>query len=327
MPYPHCQSPHTQEQVKKTSLGYRTFRCTACARRFNERSGTPFNDLSVPTDIVFLVVLWRLPYPLRLRHLAEMFLEQGFTFSRETVRAGRRGRAPAGRRVRRPSSLYRETCAHPTLVPWRGGPRRTVHRRPGHLHSHADLRMALLPRVHRVGHGYSPSTLDVVGKPATCRASTGPGRPRPRPKAASGGVAREGTRRRVRVLRACPPRSRQASPARPPVRCIQVARAVRGIDRRRRGIRYRVSAEPAGSPARCGRADDRGSRSLRPARTTARDTGACRPRRRRGAAGSLGGDLRCRVVRGVGHLRPARGRIEGQPGMAARHRRPPRSGP
>jgi len=87
MPCPHCGSSKVQEQPKRTSLGYRTFRCAACARRFNERSGTPFNDLRVPTDIVFLVVLWRLRYPLSLRHLAEMFLERGFAFSHETVRA------------------------------------------------------------------------------------------------------------------------------------------------------------------------------------------------------------------------------------------------
>ena len=87
MPCPDCQSSRTQEQSKRTSLGYRTFRYAACARRFNERTGTPFNDLSVPTDVVFLVVLWRLRYPLSLRHLAEMFLERGFAFSHETVRA------------------------------------------------------------------------------------------------------------------------------------------------------------------------------------------------------------------------------------------------
>jgi len=34
---------------------------------------------------VFLLVLWRLRYPLSLRHLAEMFLERGFVFSHETV--------------------------------------------------------------------------------------------------------------------------------------------------------------------------------------------------------------------------------------------------
>src|ERR1700731_2939046 len=86
MPCPHCASATTQEQATRTSLGYRTFRCAVCGRRFNERSGTPFNDLSVPTDIVFLVVLWRLRYPLSLRHLAEMFLDRGFAFSHETVR-------------------------------------------------------------------------------------------------------------------------------------------------------------------------------------------------------------------------------------------------
>jgi transposase-like protein len=86
MPCPHCGAAQTQEQAKKTSLGYRAFRCPACRRRFNERSGTPFNDLWVPTDIVFLVVLWRLRYPLSLCHLAAIFLERGFVFSHETVR-------------------------------------------------------------------------------------------------------------------------------------------------------------------------------------------------------------------------------------------------
>jgi len=40
----------------------------------------------VPTDIVLLVVLWRLRYKLSLRDLAEMFLERGFVFSHEAVR-------------------------------------------------------------------------------------------------------------------------------------------------------------------------------------------------------------------------------------------------
>src|SRR5664279_2343628 len=87
MPCPRCESVETHEQEKQTSLGYRTFRCVGCRRQFNERTGTPFNDLSVPTDIVFLVVLWRLRYPLSLRHLAEMLLDRGFVFSHETVRS------------------------------------------------------------------------------------------------------------------------------------------------------------------------------------------------------------------------------------------------
>ena len=74
---PHCASTSTSEQAQKTTLDYRTFRCLACKRRFNERTGTPFNFLEYPTDVVLLVVLWRLRYKLSLRDLAEMFLARG----------------------------------------------------------------------------------------------------------------------------------------------------------------------------------------------------------------------------------------------------------
>ncbi len=46
----------------------------------------PFQLLEYPIDIVLLVVLWRLRYKLRLRDLAEMFLERGFVFTHEAVR-------------------------------------------------------------------------------------------------------------------------------------------------------------------------------------------------------------------------------------------------
>ena len=71
---------------RATTLGYRLFRCRPCRRTFNERTGTPFNHLQVPTDIALLVVLWRLRYKLSLRDLAEMFLTRGFSFTYEAVR-------------------------------------------------------------------------------------------------------------------------------------------------------------------------------------------------------------------------------------------------
>ncbi|GHO63076.1 hypothetical protein KSC_019680 [Ktedonobacter sp. SOSP1-52] len=83
---PYCTRSTTKEQRKKTSLGYRTFRCRECQRTFNERSGTPFNYLEYPTEIVLLVVLWRLRYKLSLRDLTELFLERGFVFTHEAVR-------------------------------------------------------------------------------------------------------------------------------------------------------------------------------------------------------------------------------------------------
>lgn len=86
MPCPHCVAPATTERPQRTSLGYRTFRCSACRRVFNERTGTPFNHLQFPTDLVLLVVLWRLRYKLSLRDLAEMFLTRGVVFTHEAVR-------------------------------------------------------------------------------------------------------------------------------------------------------------------------------------------------------------------------------------------------
>jgi putative transposase len=86
MPCPHCAAPETAEQSRRTALGYRTFRCGWCRRAFNERTGTPYNHLQYPTDLVLLVVLWRLRYKLSLRDLPEMFLARGFAFSHEAVR-------------------------------------------------------------------------------------------------------------------------------------------------------------------------------------------------------------------------------------------------
>ena len=86
MPCPQCASTATHEQAQRTVLGYRIFRCPACRRRFNERTGTPYNDLTFPTDVVFLVVLWRLRYKLSLRDVAEICLQRGWVLTHEAVR-------------------------------------------------------------------------------------------------------------------------------------------------------------------------------------------------------------------------------------------------
>ena len=83
---PHCQSENTRQYTKTTSLGYRVFKCHRCERTFNERTGTAFNHLQFPTDIVLLVVLWRIRYKLSLRDLTEMFLIRGYEFTHEAVR-------------------------------------------------------------------------------------------------------------------------------------------------------------------------------------------------------------------------------------------------
>lgn len=83
---PHCASADTKERRERTALGYRRFRCHTCKREYKERTGMRFNHLQYPTDVVCLVVLWRVRYKLSLRDLPERFLVRGLVFTHEAVR-------------------------------------------------------------------------------------------------------------------------------------------------------------------------------------------------------------------------------------------------
>ena len=94
---PHCCSARTTERSDRTAHGYRRFRCRGCGRGFNERTGSVLNRLQLPTDVVFLIVLWRLRMKLSLRDLAEILLLRGLVFSHEAIRdesTKNRGSAP-----------------------------------------------------------------------------------------------------------------------------------------------------------------------------------------------------------------------------------------
>ena len=81
-----CGSAAVSERSERTAQGYRRFRCRACGKQFNERSGGSLNRTQYPSDVIALVVLWRLRYKLSLRDLSEMFLVRGIVFSHEAVR-------------------------------------------------------------------------------------------------------------------------------------------------------------------------------------------------------------------------------------------------
>jgi len=83
---PHCQSANTKLLSSTTELKYRRFYCRNCRRKYNERTGTAFNFLEYPTDLVMLVVFWRLRYALSLRDVAELCLLRSVTLTHETVR-------------------------------------------------------------------------------------------------------------------------------------------------------------------------------------------------------------------------------------------------
>src|SRR4051812_7220544 len=109
-----CSSAAVTERPDRTARGYRRFRCRDCGKQFNERSAGVLNHTQYPSDVIALVVLWRLRYRLTLRDLAEMFLIRGIIFSHEAVRdweaklapvladeLRRRGRSKGGARGRR----------------------------------------------------------------------------------------------------------------------------------------------------------------------------------------------------------------------------------
>ena len=65
--------------------GYRRFRCRTCGKQFKQRSAGRVNRTQYPSDVISLVVLWRVRYTLSLRDLAEMFLIRGTVVSHEAV--------------------------------------------------------------------------------------------------------------------------------------------------------------------------------------------------------------------------------------------------
>jgi putative transposase len=81
-----CGSEAVTERPERTAQGYRRFRCRTCGKQFNERSGGRLNRTQYPSDVVALVVLWRLRDKLSLRDLPEMFALRGMVFSHEAVR-------------------------------------------------------------------------------------------------------------------------------------------------------------------------------------------------------------------------------------------------
>ena len=131
MTCPHCRSSATSQRRHRTELGYRRFRCRSCGRRFNERTGSGFNELHYPTDIVLLAVLWRLRYKLGFRDVAELLLERGYEVTHETIRGwetrfaallGERLRAKR-RGPREPVLVHRRDlreCRRPLVLPLPG---------------------------------------------------------------------------------------------------------------------------------------------------------------------------------------------------------------
>jgi transposase-like protein len=64
-----CGGAAISERPERTAQGYRRFRCRDCGKQFNERTGGLLNRTQYPSDVIALVVFWRLRYTLSSRDL------------------------------------------------------------------------------------------------------------------------------------------------------------------------------------------------------------------------------------------------------------------
>src|ERR1700732_1198888 len=120
---PACRSTAVRHRSERAAQGYRRFRCGNCGKQFNERSAGLLNRAQYPSDVIALVVLWRLRYKLSLRDLAEMFLIRGLVFSYEAVRDWEAKLTPAlaeNLRRRRKGKVGRSWYVDETYIRVRG---------------------------------------------------------------------------------------------------------------------------------------------------------------------------------------------------------------
>ena len=74
------------ERPEVTARRYRRFRCRACRRQFNERSGGVLNRICLLSEVIAFVVFCRLRYRLTLRDLSEIMALREIEVSHEAVR-------------------------------------------------------------------------------------------------------------------------------------------------------------------------------------------------------------------------------------------------
>ena len=82
---PHCDSSNVYECKTKTSLGYSQYRCRTCCKQYNKRTGTPFNFIEYPNEVIMIAVHHYYRFKLSLSDVVELMAMRGFHLSHQTV--------------------------------------------------------------------------------------------------------------------------------------------------------------------------------------------------------------------------------------------------
>ena len=76
-----CESRNLYQYKKTTALGYKKHRCRDCGKQFNERTGTPFNFIEYPTEVVMIAVHYYYRFKGSLDDVVELMVMRGFHLS------------------------------------------------------------------------------------------------------------------------------------------------------------------------------------------------------------------------------------------------------
>lgn len=82
---PNCQDDNYLIFKTPTTLGYKQFRCRDCRTQYNERTGTPFNFIEFPTEVVMLAVHYYYRFKVSLDDVVELMAIRGLYLSHQTV--------------------------------------------------------------------------------------------------------------------------------------------------------------------------------------------------------------------------------------------------
>ena len=85
MDYPRCNLSNTRLCKLKTYIGYNQYHCRDCESQYNERTGTLFNFIEYPNEVVMMTVYYYYRFKTSLDDVVELMHLRGFHMSHQTV--------------------------------------------------------------------------------------------------------------------------------------------------------------------------------------------------------------------------------------------------
>jgi transposase-like protein len=85
MKCPHCSTKKLIQLKATTQLGYKQYKCNGCSRQFNERTGTDFNYIEWPNEVVMLALYHYYRFKLSLDDVVDLLSLRSIEVSHQTI--------------------------------------------------------------------------------------------------------------------------------------------------------------------------------------------------------------------------------------------------